>query len=117
MSVIGVSVGGFRKKHGENHGKTIGKSWEIMGSKNEAFHSHGGYPKMDGEKNRKSQPQKWMTEGSPMTLETTNGTRRIPRAESIEVLQRYLQEAQCFEVFALPWICLDREIVGFEDPL
>jgi hypothetical protein len=52
-----------------------------------------------------------------MTLETTNGTRRIPRAESIEVLQRYLQEAQCFEVFALPWICLDREIVGFEDPL
>ena len=52
-----------------------------------------------------------------MTFDTTNATRRIPRAESIEVLQRYLQEAQCFEVFALPWICLDREIVGFEDPL
>ena len=28
ISVLGVSVGGFRKKHGENHGKTIGKSWE-----------------------------------------------------------------------------------------
>ena len=88
-----------------------------MGSIYEGFHSHGGYPKMDGDKNRKSQPQKWMTGGSPMTFDTTNATRRIPRAESIEVLQRYLQEAQCFEVFALPWICLDREIVGFEDPL